>query len=245
VCVQPVNYDQAAGPYAAHRRVHSGVFRELCERGGLVPASAVLEVGCGTGNYICALVRRFRCTAYGLDPSAGMLAHARAQPECVVWVQGRAERLHFADNAFDLVFSVDVIHHLADKAAHYREAARALRPGGQVCTVTDSAEIIRRREILAGYFPDTVEVELGRYPCITQLEAWMAAAGLVEFEVATVAEPFEFTSARPFRDKAYSSLHLIPEDAWWAGLERLERDLERGPVRGFSRYACVWGRRPK
>jgi SAM-dependent methyltransferase len=240
-----MDYDQAAGSYAAHRRVHSGVLRELCEGGGLVPASTVLEVGCGTGNHICALARRFNCAAYGLDPSAGMLAHARARPEPVMWVQGRAEKLHFADGAFDLVFSVDVIHHVADQAACYREAARTLRPGGLVCTVTDSEEIIRRREILAGYFPDTVEIELARYPRITRLEAWMAAAGLVEFEVVTVVEPYELTSAQPFREKAYSSLHLIPEDAWRAGLERLERDLARGPVHGFSRYACLWGRRPQ
>jgi ubiquinone/menaquinone biosynthesis C-methylase UbiE len=243
MCARIVNYDQAAGSYAAHRRVHSGVLRELYERVGLVPASTVLEVGCGTGNYICALVRHFNCAAYGLDPSAGMLAHARAQSEPVMWVQGRAEKLHFADDAFDLIFSVDVIHHVADQAACYREVARTLRPGGLVCTVTDSEEIIRRREILAGYFPDTVEIELARYPRIAQLETWMAAAGLVEFEVVTVVEPYELTSAQPFRAKAYSSLHLIPENAWRAGLERLERALARGPVQGFSRYACLWGRR--
>ena len=161
-----------------------------------------------------------------------------------MWVQGRAETLPCADDACDLIFSVDVIHHVADQAAFYREAARTLRPGGLVCTVTDSKEIIRRREILAGYFPDTVEVELARYPRIVQLEAWMAAAGLVEFALVTVMEPYELTSAQPFHGKAYSSLHLIPEDAWRAGLERLERDLARGPVQGFSRYACLWGRKP-
>ena len=240
----PVNYDQAAGSYAVHRRVHSGVLQGLYDRGGLVVDSTVLEVGCGTGNYVCALTRRFNCAAYGLDPAAGMLAHARAQPESVMWVQGRAETLPCADDACDLIFSVDVIHHVADQAAFYREAARTLRPGGLVCTVTDSKEIIRRREILAGYFPDTVEVELARYPRIPQLEAWMAAAGLVEFALVTVMEPYELASAQPFREKAYSSLHLIPEDAWRAGLERLERDLARGPVQGFSRYACLWGRKP-
>ena len=62
-------------------------------------------------------------------------------------------------------------------------------------------------------------------------------------EVVTVEAPYEIASAQPFRDKAYSALHLISEDAWQAGLERLERDLARGPVRGVSRYACVWGQR--
>ena len=254
-----VNYDQAAGEYAAHRQVHPGVFRELCQRGALSSGSTILEVGCGTGNYARALVARFGCAACGIDPSEGMLARACARSEGIPWLLGRAEQLAFAGGTFDLVFSVDVIHHVADKPAFYREAARVLRPGGRLCTATDSAEIIRRRKILSGYFPETVEKELARYPRLAQLEAWMLEAGVggpstklragpstglsAGLEVVTVEAPYEIVSAQPFRDKAYSALHLISEDAWQAGLERLERDLARGPVRGVSRYACVWGQR--
>jgi ubiquinone/menaquinone biosynthesis C-methylase UbiE len=239
-----VNYDQTAGEYATHRRIHGGVLRELCARGEPGSRSWVLEVGCGTGNYAAALVAHTGCTALGLDPSAGMLAQACAHPERAGWLLGRAERLPFADHPFDLVFSVDVIHHVVDRAGFFHEVARLLRPGGRVCTVTDSAEIIRQREILSGYFPETVEVELARYPAIAQIEAWLAGAGLVKRHVVTVEEPYKITSAQPFRERAYSSLHLIPEAAWRAGVARLERDLARGPVRGVSRYACIWGRKP-
>ena len=211
-------------------------------RAGVGPGSRVLEAGCGTGNYITALAVTFGCTACGLDPSIEMLARARS--ERVYCLLGRAQELGFADLVFDLIFSVDVIHHVVDKAAFYREAARALRPGGRICTVTDSADMIRRREILSGYFPETVEIEIARYPRVAQLEAWMDAAGLEPIGVAAVEEPYEITCAQPFRDRAYSSLHLIPADAWRAGLERLERDLDRGPVRGAARYACVWARKP-
>jgi SAM-dependent methyltransferase len=203
-----------------------------------------LEVGCGTGNYVAALVALTRCAGWGLDPSAGMLAHARDAAEPVGWLQARAERLGFPSGAFDLIFSVDVIHHVADKPAFFQEAIRTLRPGGRLCTVTDSEDIIRRREVLSGYFPETVEIELARYPRIEAIEAWMAAAGFVDASRIVVEEPYELTSARPFRDKAYSSLHLIPQAAWQSGLDRLERDLARGPVRGTSRYACIVGRRP-
>jgi ubiquinone/menaquinone biosynthesis C-methylase UbiE len=241
--VQGVDYDRAAGEYATHRRVHGGVFRELCERGSLGPAATILEVGCGTGNYVSAVAGSFGCTACGLDPSFGMLAHARSQPEHVTWLLGRAEDLPFAADVFDLIFSVDVIHHVLDKAAFYRQAMRALRPGGLLCTVTDSADIICRREILSGYFPETVDIELARYPRIAQLEGWMAEASLATGEIIIVEEPYELTSAQPFHDRAYSSLHLIPEQAWRAGLARLERALARGPIQGRSRYACVWARK--
>jgi ubiquinone/menaquinone biosynthesis C-methylase UbiE len=239
-----VNYDRSAAEYAAHRQIHSGVFHALCQQSELGANARVLEVGCGTGNYISALVARQGCTACGLDPSAGMLARARTRPEPVAWVQGSAERLGFCDATVDLIFSVDVIHHVTDRGAFYHEAARTLCAGGWICTVTDSEEIIRRREILSGYFPETLERELARYPRIAQLGAWMAAAGLVAFEVVVVEAPYQITDARPYRDKAYSALHLISEEAWRAGMARLERDLAQGPVQGVSRYACVWGQRP-
>jgi SAM-dependent methyltransferase len=200
-------------------------------------------VGCGTGNYITALATDQGCRAYGLDPSAGMLARAQALPESITWVQGKAEQLCFVQGTFDLIFSVDVIHHVSDRAAFYHEAARILCAGGWLCTVTDSEEIIRKREILSGYFPETVEKELARYPCIAQLEAWMAAAGFGFLEVVVVEAPYEITDAQPFHDKAYSSLHLISENAWRAGVARLERDLAQAPVQGMSRYACLWGQK--
>jgi ubiquinone/menaquinone biosynthesis C-methylase UbiE len=239
-----VNYDHDAGEYAAHRRLHTGVLAELARGGRLGPASQIVEVGCGTGNYARTLADRPGCRVLGLDPSTGMLAHARRQPEPVFWLQGRAEELPLAPQSADLVFSVDVIHHVADPAAFFRQAARVLRPGGRVCSVTDSEEIIRQREILSGYFPETVAVELERYPKLAELRAWLAAADLVDFRVVTVEQPYVLESARPFRDRVFSSLHLISEEAWQAGLARLETDLARGPVHGVSRYACVWGEKP-
>lgn len=240
-----MDYDLSAGEYAAHRQIHEGVLGELGARGTLRADSTVLEVGCGTGSYISTLAGRFGCLAYGLDPSAGMLAHALARPEPVGWVRGRAEALCYTANSFDLIFSVDVIHHVGGKLAFYREAARALRPGGWICTVTDSEEIIRRREILSGYFPETVALELDRYPAIAQLEAWQFTAGLQVCEVVIVEQPLDLTSAQPYRAKAYSSLHLISEEAWRAGIERLEHNLEKGPIPSTVRYACVWSRKPE
>ena len=237
------DYGQGADAYAAHRRIHTAVFEELCASGLLGSASTVLEIGCGTGNYALALARCFGCIICGLEPSAAMLHHAHRQPSRVLWVLGHAGQLCFADRAFDLIFSVDVIHHVPNKAAFFQQAARALRLGGRLCTVTDSADFIRRREVLSGYFPETVEVDLGRYPRLAQLEAWMSTVGLADIQVVTVEQPYEITSAQPFRDRAYSCLQLISEEAWQAGLDRLEHDLASGPIRGAQRYVCIWGRK--
>jgi len=97
--------------------------------------------------------------------------------------------------------------------------------------------------VLSGYFPEAVGGWPGRYPRLADLEGWMAEAGLTDLGTILVEEPFEISSAQPYRDKAFSSLHLISEEAWRAGLERLEQALARGPIRGKMRYACLWGRK--
>jgi hypothetical protein len=50
-------YQEIAPDYARLRRVHPEVFRHLIESGPIHAGSRVLEIGCGTGNYICALLK--------------------------------------------------------------------------------------------------------------------------------------------------------------------------------------------
>ena len=156
---------------------------------------------------------------------------------------GRGEQLEFSIGFFDLVFSVDVIHHLENITAYFREIQRVLKPGGRVCTVTDSDWSIRHRTPLAAYFPETVEVDLERYPRSDELYQAMRAAGLAELAEHQVEFPYQLTDAQAYRDKAFSSLHLIREEAWRCGLERMEEDLRSGPIPCMSRYVLIWGTR--
>jgi SAM-dependent methyltransferase len=233
-----MNYDALAADYARHRRVHPEVLRRLAE--GAAPAARVLEVGCGTGNYAAALRAATGCATTGIDPSERMLAMAR-RAGGGRFAAGRAERLAVADSAFDLLFSVDVIHHVADRDAAFAEARRALAPGGRVCTVTDSEWIIRNRVPLSRYFPDTVEPELARYPRDGELRARMERAGFSDVREEAVEFAYDLLDSGPYRDKAYSALRLISEAAFQRGLQALEDDLRRGPVRCVSRYVMVWG----
>ncbi len=236
-----LDYNDLAADYARHRRIHPGVLRALITTAALTPASRVLEVGCGTGNYTIGLAEVLGCACEGIDPSAEMLGRLRERAPAIPTHVGRAERLDFPADAFDLVFSVDVIHHVADRAAYYAEAHRVLRPGGMVCTVTDSEDIIRRRAPLSVYFPASVEVELRRYPPIATLADLMRGAGFRAVREEVVELPYELTDTRPYRDKAFSSLHLIPADAFQRGLAQMERDLQVGPIPCVSRYLLLWG----
>ena len=236
-----IDYDQIALEYALHRQLHPEVLRSLLGESGIDGQSTALEVGCGTGNYILAVESAVGFAGWGIDPSPEMLAQARARPGSVTFGAGRAESLPFAAECFDRVFSVDVIHHLEDIEAYFREVARVLKTGGRVCTVTDSEWIIRHREPLAMYFPETVSADLARYPPLTELRDTMAGAGLGEISEQIVEFPYLLTDAQAYRDRAFSSLHLIGDEAWRRGLQRMEGDLQSAPIRCVSRYVLLWG----
>ena len=235
----PIDYDQIAAEYARHRQVHPEVLRALA--GAVQPTSRVLEIGCGTGNYIHALHAHCGCTCWGIDPSREMLAVARSRGGSVQFSQGSAEAIDLPPTSFDLVFSVDVIHHVTDRPAYYNQARRVLAPGGRICTVTDSAWIIRHRQPLSTYFPETVEPELARYPRISSLCEMMSQAGFVEIEETSVESSYALDDIQIYRDKAFSALHLISDEDWARGIARMEADLEKGPLPCVARYTLLWG----
>ncbi len=102
----------------------------------------VLDVATGTGMVAAALVRRFGCEVTGLDQSAEMLEAARARlagddvlAARVKLLQGEAERLPFADGAFDHLTFTYLLRYVDDPAATMRELARVVRPGGRIASL--------------------------------------------------------------------------------------------------------------
>ena len=237
------DYDALASQYARHRRIHPEVFQELLETSVVVTESTVLEVGCGTGNYITDLHKKAGCRCWGVDPSDEMLAIAHEKSAEISFKPGRAEKLDFPDAFFSFIFSVDVIHHLQRHRSYIQEAYRTLKPGGRLCTVTESAELLRTRVPLASYFPETVEKALIRYPRISKLKALMRSAGFQEQNEKKVVFPYEIYDIQVYEEKAFSSLHLIPEDAFKRGISRMHADLETGPIQAVSHYLLLWGKK--
>ena len=234
---------EVAANYAEHRGVRTEALEELVRTSEVERRSRVLEVGCGTGNYIIALQKTMGCRCWGVDISEPMLAHARARGDAVTFTPGSAERLDFPDGAFDLVFTVDVIHHLDRPGDYYHEAYRVLAPNRRLCTITDSEDMIRNSAVLTRYFPATIAANLARYPPIDALCADVESAGFRDLSKVEVEHPVEITNIAPYASKANSTLHLIPQEAFERGLARLERDLAKGPIRGKRRYLFVWATR--
>jgi len=106
------------------------------------PGQRVLDVATGTGLVAFALARQRGCEVVGLDQSEEMLARARArlaaEPSLagrVQFVHGEAERLPFADAAFDALTFTYLLRYVDDRDATLRELARVVKPGGRIAMV--------------------------------------------------------------------------------------------------------------
>ncbi|TRO54828.1 methyltransferase domain-containing protein [Candidatus Bathyarchaeota archaeon] len=239
-----VNYDELAQDYQRHRQVHPEVLKQLIATSEVRRDSTVLEVGCGTGNYIHAFHSATDAKSWGVDASEQMLTQAKHQSPDIVFSQGLASSLQFGEAFFDFVFSVDLVQHLEDIIPYFSEVFRILKPGGRICTVTDSEEIIRTRRPLAFYFPDTITVDIERYPSLLVLRKRMGDAGFQNIKQIQAEFSYELRDIEAYRTKAFSCLHLISPEAFQAGLTRLEGDLAQGPIPANSRYVLLFGHKP-
>ncbi len=101
------------------------------------PEARVLDLCCGTGDLTAALLRlrpRGAEPITGLDFSTAMLDRARSKfrGANVIWVQGDAMHLSYADDSFDLVTSAFGFRNLTNYADGLAEIHRVLAPGGQI-----------------------------------------------------------------------------------------------------------------
>ncbi len=97
----------------------------------------ILDIGCGTGAFAYELKRHFPMSKVtGLDLSPWYLKEAEIQhPEAgIEWVFGKAEKLPFEDNSFDIVSSVFLFHELPEeiRAKAAQEMLRVLKKGGSL-----------------------------------------------------------------------------------------------------------------
>ncbi|SNS48580.1 Methyltransferase domain-containing protein [Actinomadura meyerae] len=97
----------------------------------LGPFGDGLDVCCGTGAGMRALVPVCRGRVTGVDFSAGMLAQARKAHPGAEWVRADARALPFT-GGFDLAVTFGALGHLLpeERPAVFAGVHRALRPGG-------------------------------------------------------------------------------------------------------------------
>jgi ubiquinone/menaquinone biosynthesis C-methylase UbiE len=100
----------------------------------------VLDYGCGSG-YGTALVSKYCENITGIDVSSEAISFAKAtynESNLSFLTVKKAEEapLPFFDEAFDVVLSFQVVEHIQDTTAYFREINRVLKPCGKIIIAT-------------------------------------------------------------------------------------------------------------
>ena len=142
--------------------------RDLARLAGLRLGARVLHVGCGIGGPARTLAVEYGCRVTGIDitesyvDAGRMLTERVGLNEAVSLFVGNGLCLPFEGGSFDVVWMQHVGMNVADKAGFYREARRALRPGG----------VLALHEILAGdVSPPHYPVPWANEPSFSHLES--------------------------------------------------------------------------
>lgn len=112
------------------------------------PGDRALDLGCGDGTLTGELARTASQVIGAEVAQAAISRAAQRHPDLRFELIPIDGPLPFADNEFDLVWSSEVIEHVADTARWLSEARRVLAPGGRLVLTTPSHG--RLRLVLGG-----------------------------------------------------------------------------------------------
>ena len=244
------DYDSIADTFNARYGLYryDGVRDTLVNFLGDTPL-ATLEVGCGTGYWLAALLDRLspspsdpgsldgsakasaeRRWLAGVDPSAAMLMRARAAAPGARLVRGRAEDLPWQDATFDRIFCVNALHHFTDRTRFFEEARRVLRPGGGLLTIGKDPHTERDTWWVYDYFEETRAIDLARFARVRTLRGELVLAG---FDCADSLEADHIEAVYPAGDalaggpggllaRSFTSqLTVLSDQEYERGLERI------------------------
>jgi ubiquinone/menaquinone biosynthesis C-methylase UbiE len=148
------NYGYAPAGGDGPERFQHEMYLQLLERlkaeRGIHPGTRLLEVSCGRGGGLHALLGKApEIDATGLDIAESAVRFCRdtyGESERLRFVQGSALHLPFKDGSFDVVLNVEASNDYGDRRSFFREAARVLRPDG-LLLYADTVKFGRRDAI--------------------------------------------------------------------------------------------------
>lgn len=94
-------------------------------------ALKILDLGCGTGQYLPPLSRLGKVV--GVDAVPEALAYcSRNGGAGSLFIRADARRLPFRSQSFDLIWASSILEHLREDGSSLREAVKLLKPEGRV-----------------------------------------------------------------------------------------------------------------
>ena len=213
-----------------------------------LPGERLLDIGSGVGGPACWIAAKSGVHVTGVDLTPEFCEAARALntacglPDRVTILEGSALDLPVPDAAFDRAYSQNVVMNIADKPRFYREAFRALRPGGSLALSNNCAG-----EAGEPYFPVpwATTRETSFLATVEQTRADLTAAGfeIVSFEDTTETQK-EATQRELARLESAKLPRLSPRLLMGDRLREMRINSVRSLADGRIRLLEVLARKP-
>ena len=228
-----LDYNEVAPEFDRRYKLHDypGIQRCLLDLASDHDRARVLEVGCGTGKWL-SLFASVGCELAGIEPSAQMLALARARVNGDLR-EGAAEALPWADAWFDCVVYINALHHFADPLRALQESFRVLRPGGRLLSIGLDPHQRTGRWYIYEYFPAAIAADLARFPSREQRTSWLRNAGFGDVMVRVVEHlqftlPFDQAVQDGVLERSFTSqLGILSAEQYAAGMQRIRESAEK------------------
>ena len=161
-----------------------------------------------------------------------MLDVAMSQNEPnVEWKQGQAENIPLENQAVDLVFMSQVIHHFVQPQRALREINRVLTSAGYLAIRNGTREHNKELAWLR-FFPEALEIEDKRTPSQQELKESVCGGSFELVSQRTIYQLFAVSYAEYFEkvsQRGLSALIAISEEAFQSGLQRFQDWVHRQP----------------
>jgi len=236
-----LDYDKIASDYNQRYPISQQWERgqALLELASRYRNGTFLEVGSGTGFWL-NLLHQATNGLFGLDYSMGMIQQAKRQHAPLELARGSGAQLPYRNNTFDLLYSVDAIHHFGDHRAFIAEAFRVLKPGGSFITIGHDPHNGTTKWYIYDYFDGVYDTDLRRYPAGQSMLKCMMQNGFKDVSVRTVEHIRNIHVGKsvlrdPFlKQNATSQLALVSKEVYDEGVERIKQALADAKQRNES-----------
>jgi SAM-dependent methyltransferase len=242
------DYSRQAERYDETRSASPSVLRPLREALAGAPGRRLADIGGGTGNYALAL-KREGWEPVVIDRSPAMLSRASAKG--LQTVAADAQHLPFAEETFDAVTMISMLHHVEERSAALAEARRVLRGQGKLVLMGFTAEDSDSLWIL-DYFPSSRSWMEATHPPRSALLRELPGASTMPFRftdmedaslAALSADPARVLDAALRGSTSYfERMGRDHPDELQAGLARLREDIDAGraPARAGTATVLSW-----
>lgn len=242
------------------RQAQIDLIEELLQWAAPIQATdRILDVGCGIGGSSLYLAEKFNAHVTGITLSPVQADRARERAQAAGLAAGKpsadfqvanALEMPFADQSFDLVWSLESGEHMPDKLKFMQECYRVLKPGGTFVMVTWCHRPIDEQPLTPeeqSHLADIYRVYC--LPYVLSLPEYVAIAQTLNFQNLRTAD--WSTAVAPFWDVVIDSAFTpqaivgLLRSGWTTIQAALSLGLmRRGYQSGLVRFGLLCGQRP-